>query len=79
MWEDMRNRQMQLFNMVMDDFLLLIKRVQFIWKYCFTTGANKGPTGVNAPVLSSYVVKKCSDSVVVFIISFANNVQIIAC
>jgi hypothetical protein len=26
---------------------------QFIWKSCFTTGASKGPTGVNAPVVNS--------------------------
>jgi hypothetical protein len=37
------------FNKV--DLLLMIKRVQFIWKSCFTAGASKGPTGINAPVV----------------------------
>jgi hypothetical protein len=37
------------FNKV--DFLLMIKWAQFIGKSCFTTGASKGPTGVNAPVV----------------------------
>jgi hypothetical protein len=31
--------------------LLMIKRAQLIGKSCFTTGASKGPTGVNAPVV----------------------------
>jgi hypothetical protein len=37
------------FNKV--NLLLMIKRAQFIRKSCFTTGASKGPTGVNAPVV----------------------------
>jgi hypothetical protein len=44
-WESSR---CSIFNM--DDFLL-IERAQLIWKYCFTTGASKGSTGVNAPVV----------------------------
>jgi hypothetical protein len=37
------------FNKV--NVLLMIKRAQFICKSGFTTGASKGPTGVNAPVV----------------------------
>jgi hypothetical protein len=47
MWEDMRKQA---------DFSTKLtftndQKGQLIWKSCFTTGASKGPTGVNAPVV----------------------------
>jgi hypothetical protein len=52
MWEDMRKQADAAISTTYKiDILLMIKRAQFIWESCFTTGANKGPTGVNSPVV----------------------------
>jgi hypothetical protein len=47
----MRNQADAAFSTRFTLILLMIKRDQLICESCFTTVANKGPTGVNAPVV----------------------------